>query len=353
MKRKFIYIILILSIMMYTFGSSSMSWFSSTAASGDNTFTVGTLDIGIGDGEKGSGEIDLGQLAPDTVIEQRIKIVNKGTLPCKLYGIRFSEGILAGLSDLSDALNFHIYFTYNEGEEIIASDIPVFYNYVNTIKDNLIIFYPIIIDKEITITFRAELDQLQIEEKHTATEESILEFEILASQLDTPLKELSERYKLLEDYTDIQGAINDLDDGDVLVVGEGQYECDRLLINSKENISIVGIGEKETPEFKHIEKNKSERGNLEQYFLRVDDCRGIIMRNIALGYYKKNKELSVEALGNGNKPNKPLYIDGDYNQVNVYFQGQFAGNANPGHIEILGRNNIIFIDEIRYNPPQS
>ncbi|NLM43947.1 MAG: hypothetical protein GX201_08060 [Clostridiales bacterium] len=354
MKRRFIYIILILSIMMYTFGSNSVSWFISSAASGDNAFTVGTMDIGIGEGEDGSGQIDLGGLAPDRVIAQRIKIRNKGTLDCKLYGIRFNS--LGSLSDIGDSLNFHIYFTKDEGNEISTSDIPVFYNYVNTILDDHVIFYPIIVEAgdEIIMVFRAELDQLQIGEEHSKAEDSILDFEILAAQIDTPLDELSERYKLLENYQSVQEALNNIWDADVLIVGANEYQCDRLTLNNKENVSIVGVGEENIPEFRYTEeKNNNKKGNPNQYFLSFNDCSGIIMRSIALGYYMDNKTYSIETNSQGPKPKKPLYIDGDFNQVNTYLNGEFEGKANPGHIEIVGRNNIIFIDGEIYKPPQS
>ncbi len=356
MKKRLIYIILILSIMMYTLGRGSISWFMSTASSEANAFTAGTLNMAIGEGENGSGQIDLGGLAPDRVLEQRTKIVNKGTLPCELYGIRFSRDSIAGLTDLSDALNFHIYFTHGKDKDITALDIPVFYNYVDTIKEDLIIFYPITVESEdeITMVFRAELDLMQIEERHRDAEDSLLEFEILASQLGTPLGELSERYVLLEGDKVVQEALNGLDDSDVLVVEEGEYQCDRLILDDKENISIVGIGEGDIPEFKHIEdSNNSKKSNPDQYFLSIENCSGVIMRNIFLGYYKDNKALSGEASTNGAKLKKPLYIDGDYNQVNTYFCGEFEGKVNQGHIEVIGRNNIIFIDDNRYNPPRS
>jgi len=360
MKRRFIYIILILSIIMYTFGSNSMSWFISSAVSGDNTFTVGTVDLGVGDDENGSGQIDLGDLAPDESIEQRIKIVNKGTLPCKLYGIRFLNNSLGSLSSIADALNFHIYFTQAEENEISSSDIPVFYNYVNTIKEDLIIFYPIIVEAgdEITMVFKAELDMLQVWEEHSKAEETMLDFEILAAQTNTPLEELSERYKLIENYQSVQDALNTVENADVLIVGENEYQCDILTLSEKENVSIVGVGEKDIPEFQYIEdrngnnKNNSNKDDQEKYFLTFEKCNGIIMRNISLAYYKQN-QYSLEITIQGPKPKKPLYIDGDFNQVNTYLNEGFEGMDNPGHINNLGRYNIIFIDGNRYNPPKS
>lgn len=360
MKIRFIYIILILSIMMYTFGSNSVSWFISSAVSGDNSFTVGTMDIGIGEGEDGTGQIHLGELAPDRVIEQRVNIKNKGTLACKLYGIKFTDDSLESLSNISDALNFHIYFTKDGGDEISPSDIPVFYNYVNTIKEGLIVFYPIAVEAgdEINMVFRAELDMLQVWEEHSKAEETMLDFEILAAQTNTPLEELSERYKLIENYQSVQDALNDMKNADVLIVGENEYQCDILTLSEKENVSIVGVGEKDMPEFQYIEdkngnnKNNSNKDDQDKYFLTFEKCNGIIMRHIALAYYKQN-QYSLEITIQGSKPKNPLYIDGDFNQVNTYLNEGFEGMDNPGHIKNLGRNNIIFIDGDRYDPPQS
>lgn len=347
--------------MMYTFGSNSMSWFISSAVSGDNTFTVGTIDLGVGDDENNSGQIDLGELAPDGLIEQRIKIVNKGTLPCKLYGIRFLNNSLESLRSIADALNFHIYFTQAEENEINSSDIPVFYNYVNTIKEDLIIFYPIIVEAgdEITMVFRAELDMLQVWEEHSKAEETMLDFEILAAQTNTPLEELSERYKLIENYQSVQDALNDMKNADVLIALGKKYQCNILTLSKKENVSIVGVGEKDIPEFQYIEdkngnnkNNSNNNNNQDKYFLTFENCDGVIMRNIALGYNKQN-QYSSEITVQESKPKKPLQIIGNFNQLNTYLYGDFEGMDNHGHITVSGRCNIIFIDEEKYNPPQS
>ena len=58
------------------------------------------------------------------------------------------------------------------------------------------------------------------------------------------------------------------------------------------------------------------------------------MRNISLAYYKQN-QYSLEITIQGPKPKKPLYIDGDFNQVNTYLNEGFEGMDNPGHINNL------------------
>jgi hypothetical protein len=343
MKKRLIYIILILSIMMFTFGRGSTSWFMSTAESGGNTFSVGTLEISIGVGDIGT--IDLEELVPEKLVEQEITVTNKGTLPCKLYGIEFPRESLKSLSDLEDALKLQICFKNTKDREITALEIPVFNNYIDTILDDLIIFYPIILDDEIQMVFRAELDMVQIEEKHSEVEASSLQFELLASQVDTPLQQLSGRYLFIGDYPEPQTALNSMANADVLIIDEEQYECDNMILQGKENISIVGVWQQNKPEFRYMEaknqgNNSINAGNLENYFLRVEDCKDVIIRDISLGYYKKNTAYSSEAKVNGPKPKKPLFINGCFNYVSIDLKGEFKKNQ----ADDKGRENIILVD---------
>lgn len=343
MKRKFIYIILILSMIMFTFGRGSASWFMSTVVSQDNIFTTGTLEIGIGEGEENTGAIDLEGLAPEKVLEQKIRIINNGTLPCKLYGIRFSAESLNDLKELNDALKFQIYLSNTKKEEITALNVPIFHNYVGTVLEDLIIFYPVTLDDEIQMVFRAELDMIQVEEKHSGTEASILQFELLASQLGTPLQQLSERYLFSENYLDTQTAMSSVKDADILIIGEGQYECDRLLLQNKKNISIVGAWEFNKPELKYVGENNIKTGNEDQYFLKVEGCSGAIIRDISLGYYKKNMIDCNESEENMIKPKKPLYVDKCFNYVNIDLKGELKNQ----YVEDEGRENVILINEER------
>lgn len=343
MKRKFIYIILILSMIMFTFGRGSASWFMNTVVSEENTFSTGTLEIGIGDGEKNIGTIDLEGLAPEKVLEQKIRIINNGTLPCKLYGIRFSAERINDLKELNDALKFQIYLSNTKKEEITALEIPVFCNYVGTILEDLIIFYPVTIDEEIQMVFRAELDMMQVEEKHSEVDAITLQFELLASQLSTPLQQLSERYLFLENYLDTQTAMSSIKDADILIIGEGPYECDRLLLKNKKNISIVGVWELNKPELKYMESNNIKTGNKDQYFLKVEDCSGAIIRDISLSYHKENMIDSNEVKDSGIKPKKPFYVDKCFNYVNIDLKGEFENQL----VEDEGRENIILINGAR------
>lgn len=327
-------------MIMFTFGRGSASWFMNTVVSQDNTFTTGTLEISVGEGEENTGAIDLEGLAPEKVLEQKIRIINNGTLPCKLYGIRFSAESLNDLRELNDALKFQIYFTNTKKEEITTLDIPIFHNYMGTILEDLIIFYPVILDDEIQMVFRAELDMMQVEEKHSEVEASTLQFELLASQTGTPLQQLSERYLFSKNYLDTQTAMNSIKDADVLMIEEGQYECSRLLIQNKKNISIVGVWGLNKPELKHMEEKNIKTGNKDQYFLKIEDCSGAIIRDISLGYYKENIINSNEAMESGIKPKKPLYVDKCFNYVNIDLKGEFKKQ----HVEDNGRDNIILIN---------
>lgn len=105
MKRKYIAIMLVVTLAFSMLGVGTMAWFTSQATSANNTFVAGTLILGgkIGENyiERQFASLDLTNLKPG---ESRIlgvtELRNMGTLPLKLYRINASN--FQGLSQKYD-----------------------------------------------------------------------------------------------------------------------------------------------------------------------------------------------------------------------------------------------------------